>query len=59
MATIKSSTRIRNSGKKKHPLRPKWQRVARWFIAITFSLFMLMAIVQLLLRYYHHVSNHK
>jgi membrane protein YdbS with pleckstrin-like domain len=56
----KSSTRKKTVYSKiKDPVKPKWMRVAKVITMILLGILLLMAIAGIIIRYYHHISNHK
>jgi hypothetical protein len=56
----KSSTRKKPVYSKiKDPVKPLWMRVAKIVTMILLGAIMLAAIAGYMIRYYHHISNHK
>lgn len=49
--------RIVNS-KIKTPAKPKWMRVVKSISIVVFSIVLLLAMVGIVLKYYHLISNH-
>ncbi|OQP60199.1 hypothetical protein A3860_34545 [Niastella vici] len=59
MAKSKSSTRKPAIySKVKDPVKPKWMRVIRFIMLILLTIFILMAIAGIMIKYYRDISKH-
>ena len=60
MAKSKSLTRNKPIYSKiEAPAKPKWMRVTKAAIMIVFGILMILAIISIMMKYYHLVSTHK